>query len=81
MKIELSNDTVDAIFTNILMQDYLMLKSDTKRLEEIEDLARYQKEDLEANKKYLKAMKTLMTYYIGNEWKQKVREFKNKESL
>jgi predicted nucleotidyltransferase len=79
MKVELSNDTVDAIFQSILIEDYVMLKSDTARLKDSPNLEKYQKEDLKANKEYLKAMKTLMTYYIGPEWKRKVKDLQNKE--
>jgi hypothetical protein len=77
MKVELNNDAVDAIFQSILIEDYKMLKSDTKRLKESPKLEKYQHEDLKANKKYLKAMKCLMEYYIGIEWKQRVRESNN----
>lgn len=80
MKVELNRDAVDAIFRSILIEDYLNLKNDIKRLKETPELQRYQKEDLEANKKYIKAMKTLMEYYIGSEWKHMVREFKQNEN-
>lgn len=74
MKVELNNDAVDAIFTSILLQDYKMLKSDIRNLKDTPELAPYQKQDLKDNKKYLKAMKTLMTYYVGPDWKKKLTE-------
>lgn len=78
MKVELSNDAVDEIFRSILIQDYEALKSDIRRLESIDELAKYQKEDLKNNKKYVKAMKKLMSYYIGYNWKSYIAE-RNKE--
>jgi hypothetical protein len=75
MKIEISTEAVDEIFRSILIQDYINLKSDIRRLKESPDLKDYQKEDLNDNKKYLKAMKKMMQYYIGFDWKQKLKEY------
>jgi len=72
MRVELNNDAVDAIFTCILFEDYKMLKSDIRNLKDSPELEPYQKQDLKDNKKYLKAMKTLMTYYVGPDWKKKL---------
>lgn len=72
MKVELNQDAVDAIFQSMLLQDYVNLKSDTKRLKESKNLAEYQMQDLEDNKMYLKAMKTLLPYYVGFDWKEKL---------
>lgn len=72
MKVELNQDAVDAIFQSMLLQDYVYLKSDTKRLKESKNLEEYQKQDLKDNKRYLKAMKTLLPYYVGFDWKEKL---------
>jgi hypothetical protein len=81
MKVELNQDAVDAIFTSILIEDYKMLKHDTERLEEAKELKPHQKEDLKANKKYLKAMKKLMPYYIGFDWKTRLNDDKPTEDI
>jgi hypothetical protein len=79
MKVELNSDAVDAIFRSIFIEDYKMLKSDIQNLKDIPELAPYQKEDLKANKKYLDAMETLMTYYIGYNWESEVNINKEKK--
>jgi len=79
MKVELNNDAVDAIFRSIFIEDYKMLKSDIQNLKDSPELAPYQKEDLKANKKYLDAMETLMSYYIGYDWESVVNLKKEKK--
>lgn len=74
MKVELGTEAVDEIFRSILVQDYLMLKSDIRNLKDSKDLPPYKKQDLKDNKKYLKAMKVLMQYYIGFDWKERIKE-------
>lgn len=69
MKVELSSDAVDSIFRSVLIQDYKGLKADIKRLKDKKpNLEAYQKEDLKANKKYKKAMKIMLEYYVGLDW-------------
>lgn len=69
MKVELSSDAVDSIFRDVLIQDYKSLKQDIKRLKDKKpNLQAYQKEDLKANKRYKKAMETMLEYYVGLDW-------------
>jgi hypothetical protein len=79
MKVELNNDAVDAIFRSIFIEDYNMLKSDIQNLKDSGELPPHKQEDLKANKKYLSAMETLMTYYIGYDWEAEVNTKKIKK--
>ena len=75
MKIEISSEAVDTIFRSVLIEDYKMLKEDIKRLKAKKaELKEYQKQDLKANKRYKKAMKVLLEYYVGYDWKESVDE-------
>lgn len=69
MKVELSSDAVDSIFRDVLIQDYKSLRDDIRRLKDKKpNLQPYQKEDLKANKRYKKAMETMLEYYVGLDW-------------
>jgi hypothetical protein len=73
MKVELTNEAVDGLIQSILLQDYQGLCGDIQRLESVKELAKYQQEDLEHNYRYRDAMETLFEYYVGFNWKEKLR--------
>jgi hypothetical protein len=62
--IEITNDTADAIFRDMLIQDYAGLKSEKIRLESAESLAEFQKQDLISTRRYLVGMEIMMEYYL-----------------
>ncbi len=72
MKVELTNEAVDGLMQSILMQDYQGLCEDINRLECSKELRDHQKQDLEHNYRYKNAMETLMEYYVGFDWKDKL---------
>lgn len=72
-KIEISNETADCLFCDILVQDYRALKKDTVALEErLEDLAPYEFEDLVNNRRWLQAMATMMEFYLTSDQMKEV---------
>ncbi len=73
MKVELTSEAVDGLIQSILLQDYQDLCGDIQRLESAKELAKYQQEDLEHNYRYRDAMETLLEYYVGFNWKEKLR--------
>ncbi len=72
MKIELNDEAVDGLIKSILIQDYKGLCQDITNLEESEELANYQKEDLKNNYRYRNAMEVMMEYYVSMNWKQEL---------
>lgn len=75
MKVELTGEAVDGLMRSILMQDYRGLCTDIERLETAKKLARYQREDLDHNYRYRNAMETLLEYYVGFDWKERVKDY------
>jgi hypothetical protein len=73
MKVELTSEAVDGLIQSILLQDYQHLCGDIQRLESAKELAKCQQEDLEHNYRYRDAMETLLEYYVGFNWKEKLR--------
>ena len=68
LKVEISEDTATELFQDILVQDYLGLINDIKKLKSnIINLKPYQLEDLENNIKYVDAMKVMLTYYLPHD--------------
>ena len=64
-KIEVTDETAESIFRDILVQDWRGLKQSVKELEaKLEDLKPHQLEDLEADRRFVLAIETLMEYYI-----------------
>ena len=72
MKVELTSDAVDSVMRSVLLQDYRYLCEDITRLSSSDNLAEYQKEDLEHNLRYKQAMETILEYYIGMRWKEEL---------
>lgn len=62
--ITITDETADALFREILIQDYRGLRDDIKKLESQKNLDALDSEDLANNKKYLAAMEGIMEYYI-----------------
>jgi hypothetical protein len=75
MKVELTSEAVDGLMRSILMQDYQGLCKDIDRLESVKELAKYQREDLDHNYRYRNAMETLLEYYVGFDWKDRVKDY------
>lgn len=63
MKIEISDETVDLIFNDVLLKDYNGLLEDIKRLESKSTLEDYEQADLKDNIFYLNALRMTMDYY------------------
>jgi heme oxygenase len=72
MKIEISNDTVTRIMTDVLVEDFNYLERDIKRYEEKTFLSPVETEDLNSWRKYRDAFNILLEYYIGENWRSKV---------
>lgn len=72
MQVELTNEAVDGLMQSILINDYKGIVEDTQRLQKIKNKATYQIQDIEHNLRYIDAMETLMEYYIGFDWKNKL---------
>jgi hypothetical protein len=68
--IELQADTLDAIFKQILVEDYRSLCRDIKALKKerkTSGLKEYQIEDLSDNIRYRDALKIAITYYFAHD--------------
>jgi hypothetical protein len=64
-KVELSTETVDMIFRDIFVEDYIRICRDIDDLKNRKDaLACYEKEDLENNEEYRKGFEILLKYYL-----------------
>ena len=73
--IELDTEAMDAIFRNILVEDYNSLCRDIKTLKKERKaigLKEYQVEDLSDNIRYRDAMKVLIGYYFAHEEAQEI---------
>ena len=68
--IQISDDTADALFREILIDDYNGLKADIAKLQANGERKPYEDEDLAHNKKYLAAIEVMMEYYVGFSWKK-----------
>jgi hypothetical protein len=64
MQIEISDETMDGIVKDILVKDYIGFIRRVKELEAIENPKPWQQEDLDNERHYLAAMKTMLTYYM-----------------
>jgi hypothetical protein len=75
MKVELTSEAVDGLMRSILMQDYRGIVEDTNRLKKVKDKQTYQLQDIEHNLRYIDAMEVLMEYYVGFDWKDRVKDY------
>ena len=64
MQIEISDETVDGLIKDVLVKDYIGFIKRVKELEAIENPKSWQKEDLDNERHFLSAMKTMLTYYM-----------------
>jgi hypothetical protein len=64
MQIEISDETVDAMIKDVLVKDFLGFINRVKQLEAIENPELWQQEDLDNERHFLSAMKTMLTYYM-----------------
>ena len=64
MQIEISDETVDGLIKDVLVRDYLGFVKCVKELEAIENPETWQSADLEDERYFLKAMTTMLTYYL-----------------
>ena len=62
--IEVSDETVDALVKDVLVKDYLGFIRRVEELEAIENPKPWQQEDLDNERYFLAAMKTMLTYYM-----------------
>jgi len=66
-KIEISSETAESMFRDILIEDYRRIRGDIYNLNnkavEKGELSSYEQDDLENNKQYLEAMKVMLGYY------------------
>jgi len=67
-KIEISTETAESMFRDILVEDYRRIRNDiydlTNRAVEKGELKPFEQEDLENNKQYFEAMKVMLGYYL-----------------
>jgi hypothetical protein len=67
-KIEISDETAESMFRDILIEDYRRIRGEiyafTNRAVEIGELKSFEREDLENCKQYLEAMKVMLGYYL-----------------
>jgi hypothetical protein len=75
MKVDLTSEAVDGLMRSILMQDYRGIVEDTDRLKKVKDKQTYQLQDIEHNLRYIDAMEVLMEYYVGFDWKDRVKDY------
>ena len=65
VKVEITNDTADALFKDILVQDYRGLVRSISELESRDaDLEPYQIEDLSNDRRLKAAIEIMMEYYF-----------------
>ena len=67
-KIEISDETAESMFRDIIVEDYRRIRSEiyglTNRAVENGELKSFEQEDLQHNKEYLEAMKVMLGYYL-----------------
>jgi len=63
-QIDISDDTADALFRDILITDYRGLRTQIYELRARGELPDFQREDLENAIRYYEAIKIMMEYYL-----------------
>ena len=66
-KIEISDETLDDLLKDVLIQDYRSFINNIKQLEAVKDPEPWQLEDLDNDRHYLAAMKIMLTYYLPHD--------------
>lgn len=71
MKIDISDDTVYRIMTDVMVHDYHSLEVDIERYEDKPILSDVEKADFENWQSTLQALDIVLNYYLGHEWKNR----------
>ena len=71
MKIDISDETIDRIMADVMVQDYYRLESDINRYRERTILSDIEKADLKSWELTIQALDVVLDYYIGYEWKKR----------
>jgi hypothetical protein len=72
ISIDAQDDFFDAVFNARLIEDYRCICASIARLESIPDLAKFQQEDLEDDRRYRAAMLEILGYYLAHDELQTV---------
>lgn len=75
MNIQLSDEAVEEIFHQYMLEDYRIIVSCIKTLKKVDKkvgLREWEVENLQDYKKNRKAMKVVLEYYLGVNWKDKL---------
>ena len=73
MLIDIDDEAIDKIFQNTLIQDYKgLLKQKNDLIDRLESLEMFELEDLTDTKRWIEGIETMMEYYIGHNWQEKV---------
>ena len=73
-QIDISDDTADALFRDILVTDYRGLRTQIYELRARGELPDFEQEDLENAIRYFEAMKIMMEYYLPLHEAQTIQE-------
>jgi len=75
-QIDISDETADALFRDILVTDYRGLRRQIYELRARGELPDFEKEDLETAIRYFEAIKIMMEYYLPIHEAQTIQEEK-----
>jgi hypothetical protein len=72
--INVSDETAEALFRDILVTDYRGLREQIYELRNRGELPEYEQEDLENSIRYFEAIKIMMEYYLPYSEAQSIQE-------
>jgi hypothetical protein len=75
-QIDVSDETADALFQEILIADYRSLRDQIYELRQQDKLKEYEQEDLENSIRYFEAIKIMMEYYLPYPEAETIKEEK-----
>jgi|CryBogDrversion2_11_1035321.scaffolds.fasta_scaffold00171_18 hypothetical protein len=67
VKIDITDESADKLFTDILVQDYQALLGDIAKLSALPYREPWQQEDLDTNRRVVAAMVELLSWYLPYE--------------
>jgi hypothetical protein len=70
--VQITSETADSLFRDILVQDYRGLKAAIKDLESKKNLEPHESEDLAADRRWVAAIETLLSYYLVDDHAQEI---------
>lgn len=73
MNIQLSDEAVEEIFHQYMLEDYRVITDNVKELKDTDKhfgLSHWEATDLQDYKKNRKALKVVLKYYLGENWKE-----------